>query len=194
MQLLDVFAVMEGQARPTEEEDGRGEDEETDGSTAPLLTCLLYTAGGALSRRQAGFDRVNMNLNTILYLVTDKAVALVVATRGYDERGIRHNGQRVKKELEDLHVTNETIRALQAALTAISTEPDEDPYTYIMKANRLRNKLTAVEEPVTDRHFTDTIVQGLPRTTAEPSSPPIRTQNMIMRKSRTSRYAPSTLL
>ena len=30
MQLPDVFAVMEGQARPTEEEDGGGEDEETD--------------------------------------------------------------------------------------------------------------------------------------------------------------------
>ena len=116
-------------------------------------------------------------------------MALLVATRGYDERGIRNDGQRVKKELEDLHVTNETIPALQAALTAISTEPDEDPYTYIMKANRLRNKLTAVKEPVTDRHFTDTIVQGLPRTksTAESSSPPIRTQNKIMRKSRTSR-------
>lgn len=31
-----------------------------------------------------------------------------------------------------------------------------------MKNNRLRSKLTTVQEPVTDRHFTDIVVQGLP--------------------------------
>ncbi|CAN0546480.1 unnamed protein product [Laminaria digitata] len=31
-----------------------------------------------------------------------------------------------------------------------------------MQATRLRSRLAAVKEPVTDRHFTDIIVQGLP--------------------------------
>ena len=51
---------------------------------------------------------------------------------------------------------------LQAELTAKSMEPNEDPGTYIIKANRLRRKLAAVREPVTDRHFADIIVQGFP--------------------------------
>ena len=50
IQRRDIFAVMEGQARPTEDESG--EDEEKNRSTAPLLTPgLLYTAGGTLSQR-----------------------------------------------------------------------------------------------------------------------------------------------
>ena len=48
MQRPDIFAVMEGQTRLTEEEGG--EDEEKDDSTAPLLTPgLLYNAGCTLS-------------------------------------------------------------------------------------------------------------------------------------------------
>ena len=68
------------------------------------------------------------------------------------------------KELEEtyLRATNETIRALQAALASTSMEPDEDPDHYIMWATRVRSRLAAVDEPVTDRHFTDIIVQGLP--------------------------------
>ena len=51
---------------------------------------------------------------------------------------------------------------MQAALAATSMESDEDPDHYIMKATRIRNRLAAVKEHVTDRHFTDIIVQGLP--------------------------------
>ena len=40
-------------------------------------------------------------------------------------------------------------------------EPDED-LDNCMKATRIRSRLAAVNEPVTDRHFTDIIVQGLP--------------------------------
>ena len=90
MQRPDIVAVMQGQARPTEEEGG--EEEETDGSTAPLLTPgLLYTAVSTPSQRQAAFDRANMDLNAP-YLVIDKAVALLVATHAYDERGTCGNG------------------------------------------------------------------------------------------------------
>lgn len=45
---------------------------------------------------------------------------------------------------------------------ATSVEPDEGPDTYFMKANRLGGKLATVKEPVTDQHFKDIIVQGLP--------------------------------
>ena len=105
-----------------------------------------------------------MDLYAVLYLVTDKAVALLVSAHAYDERSTRGNGQKATKKLEDkyLRVFNETIRVLQAELTAKSMEPNEDPDTYIIKANRLRRKLAAVKEPVTDRHFTDIIVQGFP--------------------------------
>lgn len=41
-------------------------------------------------------------------------------------------------------------------------EPDEDPDHYIMQAACLRSRLAAVKEPVSDQHFTDIIVQGLP--------------------------------
>ena len=161
MQCPDTFAAMEGQARPAKDESGA--DEEKDRSTAPLLTPgLLYTAGGTLSQRQAAFDTANMDLYAILYLVTDKATALLVAAHAYDERSTRGNGQKAMKELEDkyLRVSNETIRALQAEVAAM--EPVEDPDTYVMNANRLRRKLAAVKEPVTDRHFTDIIAQGQP--------------------------------
>ena len=104
-----------------------------------------------------------MDLYAILYLVTDKAAALLVTSHAYDERGTRGNRQKAMKDLEDKYprVSNEIIRALQAELAATSMEPDEDPDTYIMKANRLRRKLAAVKEPVTNRHFTNIIVQGL---------------------------------
>ena len=70
MQRPDICAVMKGQARPTEDTD------QAEG-TAPLLTPgITYTAGG---KRQAAFDRVNQDLYVILYLVTDKAEALLVA-------------------------------------------------------------------------------------------------------------------
>ena len=53
-----------------------------------------------------------MDLYAVLYLVTDKAVALLVSAHAYDERSTRGNGQKAMKKLEDkyLRVSNETIR------------------------------------------------------------------------------------
>ena len=59
-------------------------------------------------------------------------------------------------------VPSETIRALQVALAATTTESDEDPDYYTMQAKRLRNRLPAVKKPVTERCFMGTVVQGLP--------------------------------
>ncbi|CAN0595317.1 unnamed protein product, partial [Laminaria digitata] len=79
-------------------------------------------------------------------------------------RGTRGDGQKAIKELEQkyLRATNETILAFEAKLAATAMEPDEDPDSFIMQATRLRSRLAAVKEPVTDRHYTDVIVQGLP--------------------------------
>ena len=97
--------------------------------------------------------------------MTDKAAVLPVAMHACDERGTRVDGQKAIKELGEnrLRVTDETIRALQAALAATTMGPNEDPDHYIVKAKRLRSRLTAVRESVTDRHFQDIIVQGLPK-------------------------------
>ncbi|CAN0527992.1 unnamed protein product, partial [Laminaria digitata] len=65
-------------------------------------------------------------------------------------------------EQKYLRVTNEMFRALQAKLAATAMKADEDPDNFIMQATRLRSRLAAVKEPVTDRHFTDVLVQGLP--------------------------------
>ena len=85
----------------------------------------------------------------ILFLATDKAAALLVAMHAYDERGTRDDGKKAIKEPEGkyLRVTDESIRALQAALAATTIGPDENPDHYIVKAKRLRRRLTAVKEP-----------------------------------------------
>ena len=153
MQRHDIFAVIEGQARIKEE---HAEE------TAPLQTPgLLYTPRNTLLQRQSAYDRANQDLYAILYLVTDKAAALLVAVHAYDERRTRGDDRGAMQELEEkyLRVTNETIRAVQAALSATSMEPDEDPENYIMKVIRIRSRLTAVNEPVTAS--APTLVQGL---------------------------------
>ena len=89
MQRPDIFAVMEGQARLTEEQ-----DEEA----VPLLTPgLLYAPGGTLLQHQSAYDRANQDLYAILYLMTDKAAALLVAIHAYDERGTRGDGRGTRK-------------------------------------------------------------------------------------------------
>ena len=82
----------------------------------------------------------------------------------YDERGTRGDGQKAMKELEEkyLRLTNETNRAMHAELAATFMEPEEDADLYIMQATRLRSRLAANKDRVTDRHFTDITVQGLP--------------------------------
>ena len=82
--------------------------------------------------------------------MTYKVAALLVAIHAWDERGTRGDGQKAITEIEEnnVRVTNETIRALRAALSATSTEPDDDPDHYITQATRLRSRLAAVNEPV----------------------------------------------
>ena len=89
MQRHDIFAVIEGQARIKEE---HAEE------TAPLQTPgLLYTPRNTLLQRQSAYDRANQDLYAILYLVTDKAAALLVAIHAYDERGTRGDGRGTRK-------------------------------------------------------------------------------------------------
>lgn len=64
--------------------------------------------------------------------------------RAYDERGTRGDEQKAMKELEEkyLRITNEIIRALQAAVAAPSMEPIEDPDHDIMQL-----RTSGVESP-----------------------------------------------
>ena len=88
MQRPDIFGVMEGQARRTEK------TYQAEG-TSPLQTPLvLHTFGGALLRRQTAYDRDHQDLYAILYLVTDKAAALLMAMHAYDERGTGAMGRK----------------------------------------------------------------------------------------------------
>lgn len=65
-------------------------------------------------------------------------------------------------ESKYLRVTNETICALHATLSASSLKPGEDPDNYRAKAKRISSRFAAAKEPVTDRHLTNIVVQGLP--------------------------------
>ena len=40
-------------------------------------------------------------------------------------------------------------------------EPGEDPDEYFLKAARYRAELLRTDEPITDRHFKDIIIQGI---------------------------------
>ena len=147
-----IFDVIQRQIRPREETDDAGTDGADTGriSPAPLFTLgFLDTTGGTLQQRQTAFDRANQDLYAILYLAKDKAAALLVAMHAYDERGTRGDGQKAIRELAEkyLTVTDQTIHALQEALAATTMGPDEDPDHYIVKAKRLRRRLTAVKEP-----------------------------------------------
>lgn len=95
--------------------------------------------------------------------MTNKAAALLVAIQACDECGTRGVGRKATEEFKSKYarVANETIRALQAALAATTMEPDEDPDHYMLQPKRLRDRVTAVKELVTERHVRDVVVQGL---------------------------------
>ena len=167
LQRPDIFAVMAGQIRPTEEIDDAGTDGADTGRISPALLFtpgFADTSGGTLQQRQTAFDRANQNLYAILYL-TAKAAALRVAMHACEERDTRGDGQKtMKTKLEEkyLRVTYQTIRALPAALVASTMRPDEDLDHYIVKGKRLVSRLTAVKEPVTEWHFKEIAVHVLP--------------------------------
>ena len=71
----------------------------------------------------------------------------------------RKSSRNCKKKY--LRVTDETICPLQVALAATTMGLNEDSDNNVMAAKRLSSRLTAMKEPVTKRHFTDTIAQGL---------------------------------
>jgi len=116
-----------------------------------------------ITLEQAAFDQANEDLYAILFLVTEKPAALLVAKHADDSRGTRGDGQAAMNELEAkyLSITNESIRATQRALTEIQMEVGQDPDEYINEATLLRDRLHEMKEPITDRHFMDIILQGL---------------------------------
>ena len=57
--------------------------------------------------------------------------------------------------------SDEVIRTLRAKLEQIRMGPGEDPDMYFLKAARYRAELLRMDEPITDRHFKDIIIQGI---------------------------------
>ena len=134
----DMYNIIEGQQRPASSTD-------------------------TLTTEQAAFDQANKDLYAILFLVTEKPAALLVAKHAEDSRGTRGNGQAAMQELESkyLRITNESIRATQRALAESNMTAGQDPDEYINEATLLRERLSEMDEPITDRHFMDIILQGL---------------------------------
>lgn len=134
----DMYDIIEGQQRPT-----------ADTNT--------------LTTEQAAFDQANKDLYAILFLTTEKPAALLVTKHATDSRGTCGDGQAAMKELESkyLKVTNEYIRATQKALANTEMHLGQDPDEYINEATVLRERLTEMKEPISDRHFMDIILEGL---------------------------------
>ena len=57
--------------------------------------------------------------------------------------------------------SDEVIRTLRAKLEQIRMEPGEDPDEYFLKVARYRAEPLRMDEPITDRHFKDIIIQGI---------------------------------
>ena len=134
----DMYDIIEGQQRPT-----------ADTNT--------------LTTEQAAFDQANKDLYAILFLTTEKPATLLVTKHATDSRGTCGDGQAAMKELESkyLKVTNEYIRATQKALANTEMHLGQDPDEYINEATVLRERLTEMKEPISDRHFMDIILEGL---------------------------------
>ena len=99
----------------------------------------------------------------ILYLITERQASLLVTKHAEGARGTHGNGSKAVKQLESncLKITNKTICATQEAIAATSSTCGQDPNNSINELTPLHNLLTEVEEPITDRHFTDIVLQGL---------------------------------
>ena len=150
MQRPDIFAVMEGQARPTGADSGSNVHCQRDPPATP----------GYIRRRQPRPVR-----DLVLGDRQDwgSLCGYPCLQPAWDpwRRSQSHGGA----GRNYLRVTNDTNRALQAATTM---EPDEDPNHYIMQATRLRSRLAAIKKTITDRHFAEMIAQGLPESYVVP--------------------------
>lgn len=78
-------------------------------------------------------------------------------------RNQRQRKNKADNDLESRHLkaTNEVVCAAQEALTTTSMISRQGNDNYIDEPARLRHLLTETEDPISDRHFTDTVLQGL---------------------------------
>ena len=146
----DLVDIMNGKRRPA-------------GRTTPTrsTTDESTIAPRTLGHAQATYDKASQDLYTILYLLTEKPAQLLVL-KHEDETGIGGNGQKAWQELESefLKVTDEVIRDELAELAPTSMKPGPYPDDYFMEAILKRNEVTGIGEPMTDRRFEDSLVQG----------------------------------
>ena len=138
----DIILLMDGFERPTS-----------------AATCDPLT--------RAQWDLASRDLYSILYVTTKNcgAAALIVLKCEDSERRSVAGGNGFDAWMELVkkydYQSDEIIRTLRAKLEQIRMEPGEDPDEYFLKAARYRAELLRTDEPITDRHFKDIIIQGI---------------------------------
>ena len=112
---------------PTEEIDDAGTDGADTGVTSLAPLFIPWLLDGTLQQRQVAFDRANHGLHAVLNLATDRPKLswwqLSHATSAVPVATGRKRSRNWSKNY--LRVTDETIRALQAALAATIMGPDD---------------------------------------------------------------------
>ena len=138
----DIARLIKGQNRPTQEPTFSGK------------------AWAASDKAIAEFNRAEDDLYAILYLLTDKPAALLVA-KHKDIIGTSGNGQQALFELVSKYkVTDEVIRSTIDILVNTPIKEGEDPDDYFMEKTLGRAELAKMDETITDRSFEDICVQG----------------------------------
>ena len=104
-------------------------------------------------------EPANEDLYAILYLLTDKPAALLVA-KHEDTAGTSGNGQRALLEIVSKYkkVTDEVILSTMDKLVNTMMKPGQDPDDDFMEKTLARAELEKMSEPISDRRFKDICV------------------------------------
>ena len=144
-----IFAVMQGQARPTASlSEGLAEDE----TATPSAQATLQ------------WQRSNSDLYSILYLATvGAACSLVRRHVGKTQEDGAGDGQAAWNALTSKYdgCTKEARRACHEKLTTLKMEDKQDPEDFFFKMDDLRQRLAEMGEVVSDERYEDIILQGI---------------------------------
>ena len=134
----DIASLINGKSRPKEE-----------------------TTSAGISPALAGYNRANEIFYAIIYLLTEKTAALLVA-KHEDTTGTSGDQPKALQELVDKYnkVADEVIRATMERLVNTSVKQGQDTDDYLMGKTLARTELEKMGEPIPDGSFKDFGVQG----------------------------------
>ena len=121
---------------------------------------LSGEARAASDKAIAEFDRANEHLHAILYVLTDKPAALLVA-KYENATGTSGSGQQALIELINKYknVTHTVTRSIMDKLVNTTMKQGENPDGYFMEKTLARAELEKMGELISDRRFQDICVQ-----------------------------------